>query len=59
MTEYAQSSFNLKHNIAKIGIQQRLCITAYDERHITTSHELAQLKCENDLLRGGTVPPSD
>jgi hypothetical protein len=29
------------------------------ERHTATSWELAQLKCENDLLRGGTVPPSE
>jgi hypothetical protein len=34
-------------------------MAAYDERHITTSNDLVQLKCENDLLCGGTVPPSD
>jgi hypothetical protein len=34
-------------------------MAAYDDRHITISCELAQLKCENDLLRGGTVPPLD
>jgi hypothetical protein len=27
-------------------------------RHTATPRELAQLKCENDLLRGGIVPPS-
>jgi hypothetical protein len=32
---------------------------AYEERHIAISRELTQLKCENDLLRGGAVPPSD
>jgi hypothetical protein len=32
-------------------------MAAYDERHITTSNDLVQLKCENDLLCGGTVPP--
>jgi hypothetical protein len=30
-----------------------------DEGHIPNLHELAQVKCENDLLRGGTVPPID
>jgi hypothetical protein len=34
-------------------------MATYDECHIATSHELTQLKCENDLLRGGTIPPSD
>jgi hypothetical protein len=32
---------------------------AYEERHIAISCELTQLKCENDLLCGGAVPPSD
>jgi hypothetical protein len=36
-----------------------MCMAAYEERHITISRELVQLKCENDLLRGGTVPPLD
>jgi hypothetical protein len=58
MAEYVQSSFNLQHNTAKIVIQQHLCMAASDERHIATLRELMQLKCENDLLRGGTVPPS-
>jgi hypothetical protein len=34
-------------------------MAAYDKHHIATSRELAQMKCENDLLHGGTVPPSD
>jgi hypothetical protein len=32
-------------------------MATYDERHITISRELTQLKCENDLLRSGTIPP--
>jgi hypothetical protein len=36
-----------------------MCLAAYEERHIATSRDLAQLKCENDLLRGGTVPPTN
>jgi hypothetical protein len=34
-------------------------MAAYDKRHIATSCELAQLKCEHDLLHGGIVPASD
>jgi hypothetical protein len=34
-------------------------MAAYEERHISTPRELTQLKCESDLLRGGTVPPSE
>jgi hypothetical protein len=59
MVEYAQYSFNLQHNLARTVIQQRLSTAAYDEHIITISRELAQLKCWNDLLCGGTVPPSD
>jgi hypothetical protein len=59
MAEYAQYSFDLQHTTAKTVIQQCLCMAAYEERHIAISRELAQLKCENDLLCGGTVPPSD
>jgi hypothetical protein len=31
----------------------------YDKHNITISHELEQLKRENALLHGGTLPPSD
>jgi hypothetical protein len=57
LVEYAQYSFNLQHNIAMTVLQQSLCMATYEERHISTSRELTQLKCENDLLCGGTVPP--
>jgi hypothetical protein len=59
MVEYAQYWFNLQHTTARTVIQQRLSMATYDEFHIATSRELTQLKCENDLLRGGTVPPSN
>jgi hypothetical protein len=59
MAEYAQYSFDLQHTTAKTITQQCLCMAAYDECHITTSIELMHLKCENDLLRGSTIPPSD
>jgi hypothetical protein len=34
-------------------------MAAYEECYTATSWELAELKCENDLLRGFTVPPSE
>jgi hypothetical protein len=59
MAEYAQYLFDLQHTTARTVVQQCLGMAAYEERNITISHKLAQLKCENDLLRGGTIPPSD
>jgi hypothetical protein len=59
MAEYAQCSFNLQHNITTTVFQQRLCMAACEERHNAISCELTQLMCENDLLRGGIVPPTD
>jgi RNAse (barnase) inhibitor barstar len=34
-------------------------MAAREEGYTATSRELTQLKCENDLLCGGTVPPSE
>jgi hypothetical protein len=59
MAEYVQYSFDLQHTLARTVIQQRLSLAAYDVHISNISHELAQLKNENDLLRGDTVPPSD
>jgi hypothetical protein len=59
MAEYAQYSFDLQHTTTRTVIQQCLSMATYDEHHISIAHELAQLKCENDLLCGGMVPPSD
>jgi hypothetical protein len=59
MAEYAQYSFDIQHTTTRSILQQCLCMAAYEECHIAISHELAQLKCENGLLHGGTIPPSD
>jgi hypothetical protein len=59
MAEYAQGLFNLQHSTDTTVVQQRLCMAACEERFTAISQELAQLKCENDLLCGGTVPPSE
>jgi hypothetical protein len=34
-------------------------MVAYEEHHIAILCELALLMCGNDLLRGGTAPPTD
>jgi hypothetical protein len=49
LAEHAQYLFDL----------QRLCMATYEECHISTARELAQLKYKNDLLCGGTIPPSE
>jgi hypothetical protein len=59
MTKYTQYLFNLQHNTTMTVMQQCMRLTTYDEHNITISHELEQLKHENALLRGGTLPPSD
>jgi hypothetical protein len=59
MAEYAQYSFNLHQNLARTIIQERMHMAAYEEHDTTISCELGQLKHENDLLRGATLPPSD
>jgi hypothetical protein len=58
MAKYAQGLFNLQHSTEMIVVQQH-CMAACEERYTTMSRELTQLKCENDLLRGGTVPSSE
>jgi hypothetical protein len=40
-------------------MQQRMCLTAYDEHNNAISHELEQMKQENALLHSGTLSPSD
>jgi hypothetical protein len=59
MAEYARGLFNLQHSTDTTVVQQRLFLATYEERYTATSRELAQLKYKNDLLRGGTVPPSE
>jgi hypothetical protein len=41
MAKYAQYSFDLQHTAARTIIQQHLCMTAYEERHIAISRKLA------------------
>jgi hypothetical protein len=57
MAEYAQGFFNLQHSTDTTVVQQHLCMADCEEHYTATSRELGQLKCENVLLCGGTVPP--
>jgi hypothetical protein len=59
LAEYAQYSFGLQHNTATTILQHCLYMAAYEEHHISNSCELTQWKRENDLPRGGTIPPSE
>jgi hypothetical protein len=44
LARYVQHLFNLQHNIARTGMQQRTCLTAYKE---------------SAILRSGACPPSE
>jgi hypothetical protein len=51
--------FNLQHNTARIGIQQHMCLTAYQENATITAREIERLRHENSILCSGAHPPSE
>jgi hypothetical protein len=53
MAKYAQYLFNLEHNTARIGRQQRMRLMAYEESATATSHEIERLRHENAILCSG------
>jgi hypothetical protein len=59
LARYAQYLFNLQYNTARTVMQQRMCLTAYEEHTVATSHELERLRHENAVLRSGARPPSE
>jgi hypothetical protein len=59
LARYAQYLFNLQYNTARTVMQQRMCLTAYEEHTAATSHELERLRHENAVLRSGVRPPSE
>jgi hypothetical protein len=59
LARYAQYLFNLQHNTARTGMQQRTCLTAYQESATTFTHEIERLRHENDILRNGARPLSE
>jgi hypothetical protein len=59
LARYAQYLFNLQYNTARTVMQQHMCLTAYEEHTVATSHELERLRHENAVLRSGARPPSE
>jgi hypothetical protein len=53
LVRYAQYLFNLQHNTAKTGMQQRTRLTAYKESATATTREIERLRHENAILRSG------
>jgi hypothetical protein len=58
LARYAQYLFNLQHNTARIGMQQRTCLLAYEESATAATGEIERLRHENAILRNGVRPPS-
>jgi hypothetical protein len=59
LARYAQYLFNLQHNTAKIGMQQRTRLLAYEESATAATGEIGRLRHENAILRSGVRPPSE
>jgi hypothetical protein len=59
LARYEQYLFNLQHNTARTGMQQRMCLTAYKESATATTHEIERLRHENAILRSGARPLSE
>jgi hypothetical protein len=59
LARYVQYLFNLQHNIARTGIPQRTCLTAYEENAIATVDEIERPRHENVILHNGARPPSE
>jgi hypothetical protein len=51
--------FNLQHNTARIGMQQHMCLMAYEESATTTTRDIERLRHENAILRSSAHPPSE
>jgi signal transduction protein with GAF and PtsI domain len=58
LARYTQYLFNLQHNIARIGMQQRSHLTAYKESPIAATRKIERLRHENAIFRSGACPPS-
>jgi hypothetical protein len=59
LARYTQYLFNLQHNTARIGMQQRTCLMAYKESATAATHEIERLRHENAILRSGACTPSE
>jgi hypothetical protein len=54
---YAQYLFNLQHNTARTGMQQRTRLTAYKESTTATAREVEKLRHENAILHNVRAGP--
>jgi cell division protein FtsB len=59
LARYAQYLFNLQHNTARTGMQQRMRLTTYKESVTATTREIGRLRHENAILRSGVRPLSE
>jgi hypothetical protein len=59
LARYAQYLFNLQHNTARTGIQQRTHLTTYKESATAATCEIDRLRHENAILRSSAHPPSE
>jgi hypothetical protein len=59
LARYVQYMLNLQLNTARMGMQQRTCLTAYEESATTTAHEIERLRHENAILCSSAHPPSE
>jgi hypothetical protein len=56
---YVQYLFNLQHNTARTGMQQRTRLMAYEESATATTCEIERMRHENGILCSGARPPSE
>jgi hypothetical protein len=59
LARYTQYLFNLQHNTARTGMQQRMRLTAYKESATVATHEIERLWHENAILCSGACPLSE
>jgi hypothetical protein len=59
LARYTHDLFNLQHNTARTGMQQRTRLTAYKESVTAATCEIERLRNENAILRSGAHPPSE
>jgi hypothetical protein len=59
LARYVQYLFNLQHNTARIGMQQRTRLTTYKESASAATREIERLRHENAILRSGAHPLSE
>jgi hypothetical protein len=59
LARYAQYMFNMQHNTARTGMQQRTRLMAYKESATAATGEIERLRHENVILHSGVHPPSE